>query len=143
VFSFVIIQVKPLLEQALKLPPDSLTKEVILFPILIQLIVDYQVTTDQLAWDGQNESATPEEKIAAVSAQAGAFALLLQQIEANVTAQKNYVIQPLSQDYDYDDGMKEKKKKRNERERKKDRKERVFVVSSGPRFTGLYCAHAS
>lgn len=104
VFGFVVVQVKPLLERALKLPPESLTKEVLLFSILTQLITDYQVTTDQLGWSGQNTTATNDDKIAAITAQAGSIALLLQQIEANTTAKQNYVIQPLSQDYDYDYG---------------------------------------
>jgi hypothetical protein len=64
-FGVCVIQIKPQLEKLLKLPPDSLTKEIRVTQDLLSLFIDYQIPSDLLSYDGPAE-ATPDEKLARV-----------------------------------------------------------------------------
>jgi hypothetical protein len=55
VFGILVIQLKPQLEKVLKLPRDSLTKEIRLTQDLLSLFIDYQVPTDLLTFDHPSE----------------------------------------------------------------------------------------
>jgi hypothetical protein len=55
-FGICVIQVKPQLEKLLKLPPDSLTKEIKLTQQLLQLFTEYQIPSDLLSYDGLTEA---------------------------------------------------------------------------------------
>merc|ERR1719502_658220 len=54
-FGILVIQIKPQLERVLRLPDDSLTKEIKLTQELMQLFIKYQIPSDLLAFD-PNES---------------------------------------------------------------------------------------
>jgi hypothetical protein len=64
-FGVCVIQIKPQLEKLLKLPPDSLTKEIKMTQELLSLFIEYQIPSDLLSYDGPNE-ASPEEKLGRV-----------------------------------------------------------------------------
>jgi hypothetical protein len=55
VFGILVIQLKPQLEKVLKLPRDSLTKEIRLTQDLLSLFIEYQVPTDLLTFDHPSE----------------------------------------------------------------------------------------
>jgi len=61
-FGVVVIQIKPQLERLLKLPDDSLTKEIRLTQDLLELFIKYQIPSDLLSYDG-DEGASKQEKI--------------------------------------------------------------------------------
>uniref|UniRef100_A0A7S1KV23 Uncharacterized protein n=1 Tax=Alexandrium catenella TaxID=2925 RepID=A0A7S1KV23_ALECA len=72
-FGVLVIQIKPQLEKVLKLPADSLTKEIKLTQDLMQLFIKYQIPSDLLSYedgcdaDGAAVVApTPTEKLEAV-----------------------------------------------------------------------------
>jgi hypothetical protein len=64
-FGVCVIQVKPQLEKLLKLPPDSLTKEIKLTQQLLELFTDYQIPSDLLSYDGL-DLAPVADKLACV-----------------------------------------------------------------------------
>jgi hypothetical protein len=51
-FAVCVIQIKPQLEKLLRLPPDSLTKEIRLTQELLDLFIEYQLPSDLLSYDG-------------------------------------------------------------------------------------------
>merc|ERR1711970_950376 len=53
-FGILVIQIKPQLERVLNLPDDSLTKEIKLTQDLMQLFIKYQIPSDLLAFDPNN-----------------------------------------------------------------------------------------
>jgi hypothetical protein len=55
VFGFCVIQLKPQLEDLLRLPPGSLTKEIQLTQDLLSLFTDYQIPPDLLSYDGTDD----------------------------------------------------------------------------------------
>lgn len=73
-FGILVIQIKPQLEKVLKLPDDSLTKEIKLTQELMDLFITYQIPSDLLAFDENNNvqdgviivGSSPVEKVAAV-----------------------------------------------------------------------------
>ena len=65
-FGVCVIQIKPQLEKLLKLPQDSLTKEIRLTQKLLSLFIEYQIPSDLLSYDGPPE-ATPDEKLTCVT----------------------------------------------------------------------------
>lgn len=65
-FGVCVVQIKPQLEALLKLPPDSLTKEIKLTQDLLGLFMEHQIPSDLLSYDGPAE-AQPAEKLARVS----------------------------------------------------------------------------
>lgn len=58
-----VIQIKPQLEDLLGLPHDALTKEMQLTQDLMELFVEYQVPSDMLSYDGENEEATTKDMV--------------------------------------------------------------------------------
>lgn len=64
-FGVCIIQIKPQLEKLLKLPPDSLTKEIRMTQDLLDLFIQYQIPSDLLSYDGPAEMPV-DEKLARV-----------------------------------------------------------------------------
>ena len=55
-FAVAVIQIKPQLEAVLNLPPNSLTKEILLTQRLMALFIDHQVPADLMSFDGQTDS---------------------------------------------------------------------------------------
>ena len=55
-FGLLTIQLKPQLEKLLKLPADSLTKEIELTQDLLKLFIDSQIPSDLLSFDGDQEA---------------------------------------------------------------------------------------
>ncbi|KAG7367627.1 hypothetical protein IV203_030298 [Nitzschia inconspicua] len=58
-----IIQIKPQLEDVLGLPHDSLTKEMQLTQDLVELFIEYQVPSDMMSYDEENQDVTTKEKV--------------------------------------------------------------------------------
>lgn len=56
-FGVCVIHIKPQLEKLLKLPPDSLTKEIKLTQELLGLFIEYQIPSDLLSYDGPADAA--------------------------------------------------------------------------------------
>lgn len=57
-FAVCIIQIKPQLEKLLRLPPDSLTKEIRTTQDLSSLLIEYQIPSDLLSYDGPDDAST-------------------------------------------------------------------------------------
>ncbi len=64
-FGVCVIQIKPQLEALLKLPPDSLTKEILMTQDLLSLFIEYQIPSDLISYDGLAE-ASQDDKLAKV-----------------------------------------------------------------------------
>lgn len=60
-FGVCIVQIKPQLEKLLRLPPDSLTKEIRMTQELLDLFIQYQIPSDLLSYDGSPEATTDEK----------------------------------------------------------------------------------
>lgn len=60
-FGVCIVQIKPQLEKLLRLPPDSLTKEIRMTQELLDLFIQYQIPSDLLSYDGAAEATTDEK----------------------------------------------------------------------------------
>ncbi|MFO0547088.1 MAG: hypothetical protein U0271_01805 [Polyangiaceae bacterium] len=60
-FGVAIIQIKPQLERLLKLPPDSLTKEIKLTQELLKLFIEYQIPSDLLSYDGPADNSVSDK----------------------------------------------------------------------------------
>lgn len=60
-FGVCILQIKPQLEKLLKLPPDSLTKEIKLTQALLSLFIELQIPSDLLSYDGPEDASTAEK----------------------------------------------------------------------------------
>ena len=69
-FGVCVIQIKPQLEKLLKLPPDSLTKEIKMTQELLSLFIEYQIPSDLVSYDGPEE-APPDQKVARVKEYVG------------------------------------------------------------------------
>ena len=68
-FGVCVIQLKPQLEKLLKLPDDSLTKEIRLTQDLLELFIKYQIPSDQLSFAGDHVNASKQTKLDFVAAQ--------------------------------------------------------------------------
>jgi hypothetical protein len=64
-FAVCVIQIKPQLEALLKLPADSLTKEIRMTQDLLGLFIEFQIPSDLVSYDGPAE-APAEAKLARV-----------------------------------------------------------------------------
>eukprot|EP00009_Paramoeba_aestuarina_P004138 CAMPEP_0201506902 /NCGR_PEP_ID=MMETSP0161_2-20130828/735_1 /ASSEMBLY_ACC=CAM_ASM_000251 /TAXON_ID=180227 /ORGANISM="Neoparamoeba aestuarina, Strain SoJaBio B1-5/56/2" /LENGTH=911 /DNA_ID=CAMNT_0047901141 /DNA_START=111 /DNA_END=2846 /DNA_ORIENTATION=- len=51
-----VIQIKPQLERLLNLPSDGLTKEIALTQKLMKLFIEYQIPSDMLSYDGEEDA---------------------------------------------------------------------------------------
>lgn len=69
-FGVCVVQIKPQLERLLKLPPDSLTKEIKLTQDLLGLFMEHQIPSDLLSYDGP-EAAEAAYKLARVTEYVG------------------------------------------------------------------------
>lgn len=103
-FGVCVIQVKPQLEKLLKLPADSLTKEIKLTEDLLGLFIEHQIPSDLLSYDGPPEAA-PQEKLERVRTYVGRIQEMLarskqreleeaQQKEAFRLAEMNRSVRP-------------------------------------------------
>eukprot|EP00812_Abedinium_dasypus_P008407 NODE_216_length_1798_cov_434.676420.p1 GENE.NODE_216_length_1798_cov_434.676420~~NODE_216_length_1798_cov_434.676420.p1 ORF type:complete len:500 (+),score=142.24 NODE_216_length_1798_cov_434.676420:3-1502(+) len=85
-FGILIIQIKPQLERALRLPEDCLTKEIKLTQQLMQLFTQYQLPTDLLACDAAaasaGASASTSERLRAVRGHVSEMNELIAQMKA-------------------------------------------------------------
>jgi len=86
-FGVLVIQIKPQLEKLLRLPFDSLTKEIQLTQDLMELFVKYSIPSDQLAYSGE-ESASQETKLAQVQRQVDRFHKLVQETKDKELAER-------------------------------------------------------
>jgi hypothetical protein len=57
-FAVCVVQLKPQLEKLLKIPYDSLTKEIRMTQDLLELFIKYQIPSDLLSYDGDAKSST-------------------------------------------------------------------------------------
>jgi len=64
-FGICIIQIKPQLEKLLKLPDDSLTKEIKLTQDLMELFIKYQIPSDLISYAG-NPNSSDDVKVTTV-----------------------------------------------------------------------------
>jgi hypothetical protein len=69
-FGVCVIQIKPQLEKLLRLPADSLTKEIKLMQDLLELFIEHQIPSDLLSYDGPSD-APAEAKVARVNEYVG------------------------------------------------------------------------
>ncbi|MCW5801810.1 MAG: hypothetical protein KIT31_05440 [Deltaproteobacteria bacterium] len=60
-FGVCVIHIKPQLEKLLKLPADSLTKEIRLTQDLLNLFIEYQIPSDLLSYDGPAEASADDK----------------------------------------------------------------------------------
>ena len=83
VFGLLTIQLKPQLEKLLKLPENSLTKEIKLTQDLLRLFIEYQIPSDLLSFEGDNE-AELQTKLEAVK---GHVKAIMDMLESTQKAQ--------------------------------------------------------
>jgi len=57
VFAVLVLQIKPQLEKLLKIPSDSLTKEIQLSQDILELFMKYQIPSDLLSFDGDKNAS--------------------------------------------------------------------------------------
>ena len=79
-FGVCVVQIKPQLERLLRLPDDSLTKEIKLTQDLLSLFIEYHIPSDQLSFDGP-ENALASEKIRRVRFLANEMLQLIQDLK--------------------------------------------------------------
>lgn len=112
-----VIQIKPQLEDVLGLPHDSLTKEMQLTQDLVELFIEYQVPSDMMSYDEENQDVTTKEKVDVVREHVKAVLDVIQE---------------------------SKKKQLKEQEMKTDMAlEKRFSALSAERCPGLYSAESA
>jgi hypothetical protein len=79
-FAVCVVQIKPQLEQLLRLAPDSLTKEIALTQDLMKLFIDLQVPADLVAFGG-DDAADGAARLAAVKAHVEALQAVVKEAE--------------------------------------------------------------
>jgi hypothetical protein len=95
-FAFAIIQVKPQLEKLMKLPSDSLTKEIQLTQDLMRLFLEYQIPSDLLSFQGASD-LNAQSKIDYVKAQVlqmNTFIETEKQLQITEKQQRDEMIRP-------------------------------------------------
>lgn len=96
-FGLCVVQIKPQLERLLRLPEDSLTKEIKLTQQLLELFIRYQIPSDLLSYAGDAE-APPEEKVGAVAGHVARMLEMLQeQKDAALAAQRQQQAQQFAE----------------------------------------------
>jgi len=60
-FGIAVIQIKPQLEKVLKLPDDSLTKEIALSQDVLNLFMEFQIPTDLVSFSGPADAPVQEK----------------------------------------------------------------------------------
>uniref|UniRef100_A0A7S3K0U3 Uncharacterized protein n=1 Tax=Aureoumbra lagunensis TaxID=44058 RepID=A0A7S3K0U3_9STRA len=73
----VVIQLKPAIEKVLNLPDGALTKEIALTDQLLNFFIEYQISTDMLAYDGPQD-VDKATKLTAVKGHVAAIANVIQ-----------------------------------------------------------------
>jgi hypothetical protein len=101
-FGVCVIQIKPQLEKLLKLPDDSLTKEIQLAQDLQQLFIKYQIPSDLISYDGEaNESVST--KVATVKGYVANMHAMVEQSKqtslADAKEEQQYRLAQASHDY--------------------------------------------
>jgi len=76
-FGLVILQIKPALEKVLKLPDDSLTKEIRLTQDLLKLFIEYQIPSDLLSFGGDSNLSN-QEKVESVRRNVDAILVVIE-----------------------------------------------------------------
>merc|ERR1711862_1029908 len=56
-FTFCAIPIIPQLEQLLKLPEDSLSKELELYENILNLLIEYQISSDLITYEGDDKES--------------------------------------------------------------------------------------
>eukprot|EP01064_Diplonema_japonicum_P008949 TRINITY_DN16417_c1_g1_i4.p1 TRINITY_DN16417_c1_g1~~TRINITY_DN16417_c1_g1_i4.p1 ORF type:complete len:962 (+),score=350.13 TRINITY_DN16417_c1_g1_i4:32-2917(+) len=94
-FAVCVVQIKPQLERVLNLPPDSLTKEIKLTQDLLQLFIDYQISSDLLAFKAdpmEDEDTIPgTRKLHEVKEHVAALQQMLKQAKERELAEQRLV----------------------------------------------------
>eukprot|EP00005_Dracoamoeba_jomungandri_P005971 CAMPEP_0174261322 /NCGR_PEP_ID=MMETSP0439-20130205/11360_1 /TAXON_ID=0 /ORGANISM="Stereomyxa ramosa, Strain Chinc5" /LENGTH=952 /DNA_ID=CAMNT_0015345777 /DNA_START=53 /DNA_END=2911 /DNA_ORIENTATION=+ len=91
-FGVCIIQIKPQLEKVLNLPEDSLTKEIALGQDLMELFIKYNVPSDLLSFDIEDDpDASKEAKICAVKRNVEAMKKMIQEAKDKELAEQKMV----------------------------------------------------
>ena len=76
-FALCVVEIKPQLEKLLNLPPNSLTKEILLTEELIELFIEYQIPSDLLSFQG-DEGLPVTQKVAKVQALVNAMRAMIE-----------------------------------------------------------------
>jgi hypothetical protein len=79
-FALCVVQIKPQLEKLLNLPNESLIKEIKLTQELMEMFITYQIPSDMLSFDG-DEDASVEQKVDAVKHHVKALYDLIQELK--------------------------------------------------------------
>jgi len=111
-FGICVIQIKPQLEKLLNLPNDSLTKEIQLTQDLLELFISYQVPSDLLSYDG-DENLAVSTKVQRVRA-------LVEAMQAMIRQSKERELEEARQKAEYERQLRlkeEAEKQARERER--------------------------
>jgi hypothetical protein len=117
-FGLVVIQIKPQLEKLLKLPSDSLTKEIRLTQDLMELFMKYQIPSDMVTFGGPDD-APDAPRLAEVKRHVKAMQDMINSARRDqlIEAKQESVVQKL-----------DKKKKYKHKEVEKERKEEKSMV---------------
>jgi len=110
-FGVAVIQIKPQMEKLLRLPDDSLTKEIKLTQELSSLFIEYQIPSDLLSFDGE-EGESVAVKIARVQELATKMSAMINETKteevAKITAEEKFLYDSFSESDDEDCGYLEK-----------------------------------
>ena len=82
-FAMCVVQIKPQMEKLLNLPNESLIKEIKLTQDLMEMFIKYQIPSDMMSFDG-DEDASVEEKVDAVKAHVKALYEVIQESKDKV-----------------------------------------------------------
>eukprot|EP01124_Arcella_intermedia_P011300 TRINITY_DN17714_c0_g1_i1.p1 TRINITY_DN17714_c0_g1~~TRINITY_DN17714_c0_g1_i1.p1 ORF type:complete len:974 (-),score=159.96 TRINITY_DN17714_c0_g1_i1:41-2635(-) len=91
-FGVVIIQIKPQLEKLLKLPDDSLTKEIKLTQDLLELFMKYHIPSDLLSY-GDDPNAPPSTKLERVQRHVEKMQILIKNTKIEKLAEVKQAVQ--------------------------------------------------
>lgn len=86
-FGVCVVQLKPQLEKLLRLPEDSLTKEIRLTQDLLELFIKYQIPSDLLSYDGEPGAPTTA-KVAQVQGHVTNMLAMVQQAKDKEEAER-------------------------------------------------------
>ena len=89
-FVVAVVQLKPLMERVLNLPPNSLSKEIKLTHSLIELFVTHDISSEMLCYDADvdGEAGTTREKVAHVRQHAADITAFIDDVKAKALAEK-------------------------------------------------------
>lgn len=104
-FGVCIVQIKPQMELLLKLPDDSLTKEIRLTQDLMELFIKYQIPSDLLSFDG-NPNESKARKLEVVKAHVTTLQAMIERSkqEQLKDAAQTFVSRKLQSSEDYEGG---------------------------------------